>query len=110
MARPDENNSNQNLAFARNPEGISKADFVIVIVAGMGEQTTELIAELYGKVIPHIFKAKDIKTADGAKVIKNVQRDLNVALMNELSLIFDGMGLNTRDVLNAAALRDNEGA
>ncbi len=77
------------------------------IVAGMDEETTDLIAELYGKVVPSVFRAKDIKTAEAAKVIENIQRDLNIALMNELSMIFDKMGLSTRDVLNAAATKWN---
>ena len=59
------------------------------------------------KVIPQIFKAKDIKTAEAAKVIENIQRDLNIALMNELSLIFAKMGLSTKDVLAAAATKWN---
>jgi UDPglucose 6-dehydrogenase/UDP-N-acetyl-D-galactosamine dehydrogenase len=77
------------------------------IVAGMDEETTDLIAELYGKVVPSLFRAKDIKTAEAAKVIENIQRDLNIALMNELSMIFDKMGLSTRDVLDAAATKWN---
>ena len=54
------------------------------VVAGMDVKTTELVARLYNQVSPHIFKAKDIKTAEAAKVIENIQRDLNIALMNEL--------------------------
>ncbi|GAI64748.1 unnamed protein product, partial [marine sediment metagenome] len=68
-------------------------DKVTKVVAGMDEETTELIAELYRRVTPHIFKAKDVRTAEAAKVIENVQRDLNIALVNELSLIFAEMGL-----------------
>ena len=82
-------------------------DKVTKVVASMDEETTELIAELYRKVTPHIFKAKDIKTAEAAKVIENIQRDLNIALVNELSLIFDKMGLSTKDVLDAAATKWN---
>ena len=54
-----------------------------------------------------VFKAKDIKTAEAAKVIENIQRDLNIALINELSLIFDKMRLSTKDVLKAAATKWN---
>jgi len=82
-------------------------DKVTKVVAGMDEETTELIAELYRKVTPHVFKAKDIKTAEAAKVIENIQRDLNIALMNELAIIFQVMGLNTKDVLDAAATKWN---
>jgi len=82
-------------------------DKVTKVVAGMDEETTELVAELYRKVTPHIYKAKDIRTAEAAKVIENIQRDLNIALVNELALIFDKMGLSTTDVLDAAATKWN---
>ncbi len=77
------------------------------VVAGMDKETTDLIAELYGMVVPHVFKAKDIQTAEAAKVIENIQRDLNIALMNELSMIFEKMGLSTKDVLDAAGTKWN---
>lgn len=82
-------------------------DKIAKVVAGMDEETTLLVAELYRRVTPHIFKAKDIKTAEAAKVIENIQRDLNIALTNELSLIFNRLGLNTKDVLDAAATKWN---
>ena len=82
-------------------------DKIAKVVAGMDGETTELVAELYRKVTSHIFKAKDIKTAEAAKVIENIQRDLNIALINELALIFEKMGLSTEDVLSAAATKWN---
>ncbi len=82
-------------------------DKVTKVVAGMDEETSELLIELYSKVAPRVFKAKDIKTAEAAKVIENIQRDLNIALMNELSLIFAKMGLSTKDILEAAATKWN---
>jgi len=82
-------------------------DKITKVVAGMDEETTELVAELYHKITPHVFKAKDIKTAEAAKAIENIQRDLNIALMNELSLIFEKMGLSTKDVLDAAETKWN---
>jgi len=82
-------------------------DKITKVVAGMDEETTELMAELYRKVTPHIFKARDIKTAETAKVIENIQRDLNIALINELSFIFDRLGLDTKDVLDTAATKWN---
>lgn len=82
-------------------------DKVTKVVAGIDNKTTELVAELYKKVTPSIFKAKDIRTAEAAKVIENVQRDLNIALVNELSLIFTKMGLSTKDVLETAATKWN---
>jgi UDPglucose 6-dehydrogenase/UDP-N-acetyl-D-galactosamine dehydrogenase len=51
------------------------------------DDTTEVLAELYG-LITNVYKAKDIRTAEAAKVIENIQRDLNIALMNELAIIF----------------------
>jgi len=56
-------------------------DRVTKVVAGMDDETTELLAELYRKVTPHIHKAKSIKVAEAAKVIENIQRDLNIALI-----------------------------
>lgn len=82
-------------------------DKVAKVVVGMDEETTELLAELYSRICPEIFKAKDIRTAEAAKVIENIQRDLNIALMNELSLIFTKMGLSTRDVLKTADTKWN---
>jgi UDPglucose 6-dehydrogenase/UDP-N-acetyl-D-galactosamine dehydrogenase len=61
-------------------------DKITKIIAGMDEETTEKLAEFYG-LITNVYKAKDIKTAEAAKVIENIQRDLNIALMNELTLI-----------------------
>jgi len=98
---------------AYSPERINPGDRehtldrITKVVAGMDEETAELVAELYHRVTPHIFKAKDIKTAEAAKVIENIQRDLNIALMNELSLIFGKMGLSTKDVLQAASTKWN---
>ena len=98
---------------AYSPERINPGDKehtldrVTKIVSGMDEGTTEFVAELYGRICPTVFKAKNIKTAEAAKVIENIQRDLNIALVNELCLIFDRMGLTTRDVLDAAATKWN---
>lgn len=98
---------------AYSPERINPGDRehsidkITKVVAGMDEETTELIAELYRRITPHVFKAKDINTAEVAKVIENIQRDLNIALVNELAIIFQKMGLSTRDVLDAAATKWN---
>jgi len=98
---------------AYSPERINPGDTehtldrITKVIAGMDEETTELVTELYRRVTPHIFKAKDIRTAEAAKVIENIQRDLNIALMNELSLIFGKMGLSTKDVLEAASTKWN---
>jgi len=82
-------------------------DRITKVVAGIDKETTELVAQLYSRVTPNIFKAKDIKTAEAAKVIENIQRDLNIALMNELSLIFEKLNLDTKEVLDAAATKWN---
>ena len=103
----------QDFKIAYSPERINPGDEehtidkVIKIVSGMDKDTTELVAELYGRICPEVFKAKDIKTAEAAKVIENIQRDLNIALVNELCLIFKRMGLTTKDVLDAAATKWN---
>ena len=81
-------------------------DKITKIVSGMDNQTTEDLSKLYG-LITKTFKAKDIKTAEAAKVIENIQRDLNIALINELTLIFHKMGLDTNAVLDAASTKWN---
>jgi len=98
---------------AYSPERINPGDNehtidrITKIVTGINDECTEVVAELYRKITPHIFKARDIRTAEAAKVIENIQRDLNIALMNELALIFDKMNLNSRDVFEAAATKWN---
>jgi UDP-N-acetyl-D-galactosamine dehydrogenase len=76
------------------------------IVSGMDDETTDFLAAVYGK-ITSVYKAKDIKTAEAAKVIENIQRDLNIALMNELAIIFNKIGLDTKAVLDAASTKWN---
>lgn len=83
-------------------------DKIKKIVSGDSSAVTELLAQLYGSVVTAgIHKAPDIKTAEAAKVIENTQRDLNIALMNELSLIFNKMGIDTKEVLQAAGTKWN---
>ena len=95
-----------------SPERINPGDDahalnkITKIVAGMDDKTTETLAELYG-LITNVYKAKDIRTAEAAKVIENIQRDLNIALMNELAIIFHKMGLDTKSVLEAASTKWN---
>ena len=81
-------------------------DRITKVVAGMDEETTQTLAGLYG-LITQVYIAKDIRTAEAAKVIGNVQRDLNIALENELSIIFNRMGLDTKAVVDAAATKWN---
>ena len=81
---------------------------IVKIVAGRRPEVTERMADLYGRIITAgIYRAPDIRTAEAAKVIENIQRDLNIALMNELSMLFHHMGLDTREVLKAASTKWN---
>lgn len=83
-------------------------DKIKKVVAGDTPETAELLRQIYGAVITAgIFVAASIKVAEAAKVIENTQRDLNIALMNELALIFDRMGIRTLDVLEAAGTKWN---
>ena len=67
----------------------------------MDDDTTERLAELYG-LITVVYKAKDIRTAEAAKVIENIQCDLDIALVNELAILSHKIGLDTNAVLDAA--------
>jgi UDP-N-acetyl-D-galactosamine dehydrogenase len=95
-----------------SPERINPSDEehtlekITKIVSGMDTRTTEALADLYG-IITTVYIAPDIRTAEAAKVIENVQRDLNIALMNELSIIFHKMGIDTSAVLKAAGTKWN---
>lgn len=78
------------------------------VVAGDSQGTAALVAQIYGAIIAAgIHVAPTIKTAEAAKVIENTQRDINIALMNELALIFDRQGINTLAVLEAAGTKWN---
>ena len=81
-------------------------DKITKVVGGMNEEVGEVLGELYG-LITTVHLTKDIRTAEAAKVIENIQRDLNIALMNELSIIFNKMDLDTEEVLEAAATKWN---
>lgn len=97
-----------------SPERINPGDkehtleTILKVVSGEDAETLDLIDETYGKVITAgTYKAPSIKVAEAAKVIENTQRDLNIALMNELSIIFDRMNIRTKDVLDAASTKWN---
>ena len=97
-----------------SPERINPGDKehtvekILKVVSGDTVETTEMLRQIYGAVITAgIFVAASIKTAEAAKVIENTQRDLNIALMNELALIFDRMGISTNAVLEAAGTKWN---
>lgn len=78
------------------------------VVSGQDAETLEIVASVYESVVTEgVYKASSIKVAEAAKVIENTQRDVNIALMNELALIFDRVGIDTLEVINAAASKWN---
>ena len=82
-------------------------DKIVKIVAGCDAETLDELGALYSLVAKSVFHAPNIMTAEAAKVIENIQRDLNIALMNELSIIFDRIGIHTDEVLAAAGTKWN---
>jgi len=97
-----------------SPERINPGDKehtfekIVKIVSGSDQQTLHFLAKVYGKVVKTgIYRASSIKVAEAAKVIENTQRDLNIALMNELSMIFNKIGIDTLEVLEAAGTKWN---
>lgn len=97
-----------------SPERINPGDkehtitTITKVVSGCDDESLELIAKVYELVVKAgVHKASSIKVAEAAKIIENTQRDLNIALMNELSIIFDRMGINTYEVLEAAGTKWN---
>ena len=97
-----------------SPERINPGDKehtltkITKVVAGCDEESLDVIAEVYDSIIiAGIHKAASIKVAEAAKIIENTQRDVNIALMNELSIIFNKMDINTFDVLRAAGTKWN---
>ena len=75
------------------------------VVGGLNEECTEIAAELYGSIIEKVVKVNDAKTAEAVKMVENIYRNVNIALVNELSLIFEKMGINTWEVIDAAATK-----
>lgn len=97
-----------------SPERINPGDkarrleTIVKVVAGEDAATAERVAAVYSAIVPAgIHRAPSIEVAEAAKVIENTQRDLNIALMNELSLIFERLGISTADVLAAARTKWN---
>jgi UDP-N-acetyl-D-galactosamine dehydrogenase len=97
-----------------SPERINPGDkkhrlnTITKIVSGMDEETLEEVASVYSMVVDAgVYKASSIKVAEAAKVIENSQRDINIAFMNELSIIFHKMGIDTKKVLEAAGTKWN---
>lgn len=97
-----------------SPERINPGDkehtlsSIVKVVSGCDEESLQVIAKVYELVVyAGVHKASSIKVAEAAKIIENTQRDLNIALMNELSIIFDKMNINTFEVLEAAGTKWN---
>lgn len=97
-----------------SPERINPGDKehtlknIVKVVSAQNEHALKIIAETYGQVVEAgVYEASSIRVAEAAKVIENTQRDLNIALMNELAIIFNRLGLDTREVLTAAATKWN---
>jgi len=97
-----------------SPERINPGDrqrrleSIVKIVAGEDEETLERIAAVYARIVKAgIYRASSLEVAEAAKVIENTQRDLNIALMNELAIIFDRLGIPTKEVLAAASTKWN---
>lgn len=97
-----------------SPERINPGDKkhtvnkVVKIVSACDKKTLNIVAQIYKTIIkPGVFKAPSIKTAEAAKIIENIQRDLNIALLNELQMIFDKLNIKTKDVLKAAKTKWN---
>ncbi len=105
---------NRDFFVGYSPERINPGDTqhtfstITKIVSGSNEETLDTIANVYGTVVKAgIHKAPSIKVAEAAKVVENTQRDVNIALMNELKYIFDKIGISTQDVLKAAGTKWN---
>lgn len=100
--------------YGYSPERINPGDKVhtlenvVKVVSGSDAATLDLVAKVYELVVKAgVHRASSVKVAEAAKIIENTQRDLNIALMNELSIIFDMMGINTFEVLEAAGTKWN---
>lgn len=97
-----------------SPERINPGDKehtftkITKVVSGQNDKVLEIIAGVYGSVVEAgVYRASSIKVAEAAKVIENTQRDLNIALMNELAIIFDKLGIDTAEVLESAGTKWN---
>jgi UDP-N-acetyl-D-galactosamine dehydrogenase len=106
--------SGRDFTVGYSPERINPGDKVhrfesiVKVVSGQDARTLDIVADVYGSVVKAgIHRAPSIKVAEAAKVIENTQRDLNIAFMNELSAIFHQLGIDTGDVLAAAATKWN---
>jgi len=105
---------NTDFKLGYSPERINPGDDVhtlrnvMKIVSGSDKEALETISDVYVSIVqPGVYQASSIKVAEAAKILENTQRDLNIALMNELSIILDKMGVNTYEVIEAAGTKWN---
>ena len=105
---------NQDFFYGYSPERINPGDRkhrlidIIKVTSGSNDKVSEIIDSLYGSIIKAgTHKASSIRVAESAKVIENIQRDVNIALVNELSIIFNKLGIDTEEVLEAASTKWN---
>tara|TARA_B110000977_G_scaffold201071_1_gene293980 strand:+ start:309 stop:1610 length:1302 start_codon:yes stop_codon:yes gene_type:complete len=106
--------ANKDFLFGYSPERINPGDKentlpnILKVVSGSNEEALSIVSLLYEKIIhAGIHKAPSVKVAEAAKVIENTQRDMNIALINEFSIIFDKLDISTKDVLDAASTKWN---
>lgn len=92
-----------------NPgDKVNRLETIVKVVSGMDEESLDVIAKVYELVVEAgVYRAESIKVAEAAKVIENAQRDINIAFMNELSIIFNKLGIDTKAVLEAAKTKWN---
>ena len=92
-----------------NPgDKVHRLETIVKVVSGMDEESLDIIAKVYELVVQAgVYRAESIKVAEAAKVIENSQRDINIAFMNELSIIFNKLGIDTKSVLKAASTKWN---
>ncbi len=105
---------NRDFYLGYSPERVNPGDRnhtiekIVKVVSGSTPEVTDMLCQLYGSVIKAgVHRAPNIRTAEAAKVIENTQRDLNIALVNELAMLFERIGLDTQDVLEAAGTKWN---
>ncbi|MGG7060359.1 nucleotide sugar dehydrogenase, partial [Clostridium tertium] len=92
-----------------NPgDKVNRLTSIVKIVSGCDEETLDIVAKVYEMIIQvGVYRAESIKVAEAAKVIENSQRDINIAFMNELAMVFDKMNIDTVEVLKAAQTKWN---
>jgi UDP-N-acetyl-D-galactosamine dehydrogenase len=105
---------NRDFYVGYSPERVNPGDHkhrlpdIVKVTSGSTPEAAELVDQIYARIVSAgTFKARSIKTAEAAKVIENIQRDVNIALINELAQLFKKLGLESRDVLAAAATKWN---